>query len=132
MEHQSNLKKPSLRAILAYYLGVWQIAIVLLIGAIDCAILAIYYQLHEDESHLAYVLLPFLFIFMIFLWYKIETEWYPHPPEGSLITRKEFLTQPGGYFDHPIRFLIGFGWGIGMWVGFLGLTVITIFTVLGI
>jgi hypothetical protein len=46
------------------------------------------------------------------LWFNIEAELFPSPPEGTSQSRKAYLTQPGGYFDDPIRVLISIGWGI--------------------
>lgn len=97
------------RAVLTYYLGQGTIPVAIIFLIIAAFIHAYWNETHRDYDE-AFVYLTMLVVFVVMLrfWFWLETDLFPHAPEGSKISRKAYLTQPQGYFDKRIRFAIWF------------------------
>jgi hypothetical protein len=97
--------------------------------SIDFAALSVFFQLHgESQSVIDYAILSIGCIVLLVLWVNIEADLFPSPPAGTNLSRKAYLTQPGGYFDDPIRFAIGVAWGIPMVIASIVGTWLTLLT----
>jgi hypothetical protein len=98
--------------VLAYYLARWAVPTALLIMALDGLVLAYWYNSQGDYENAWRHSLMLLGLVIIPLWFWLEKDLFPQAPEESDLSRKAFLTRSGGYFDHPLRFLLWFVGGV--------------------
>ncbi len=100
---------PRRRAMLGYYLGRWTIPIGLGFLIFAAFVHAYWYEARGNfDTAFGYLAAMFICLVMLRLWFWLEDDIIPQAPKESNISRKAFLTQPGGYFENPRRFLI---WG---------------------
>lgn len=98
---------PRRRAALGYYLGRWTVPIGLGFLIFAAFIHAYWYEARGNyDTAFGYLAAMFIFLVMLRLWFWFEGDIIPRPPKESSLSRKAFLTQPGGYFEKPLQFLI--------------------------
>lgn len=107
-DRQRKTRWYSRRALLAYYLARWAGTVFVLIMALDGLVLAYWYSSQGDYENARRYSVMLLALLWIPLWFWLEKDLFPQAPEESSLSRKAFLTQPGGYFHHPLRFLLSF------------------------
>jgi hypothetical protein len=132
MDYPSDFLKASKRAWIAYYLARWEITIFFIVAIINCAVLSLFYHLQGDaQVAINWALLSIVCLVLLILWFNIKAEWFPSPPEGANQSRKDYLTQPGGYFDDPIRFFFWVGWGIPLLLLAIAMSWLTMMRIVG-
>ncbi|MFW9916907.1 MAG: hypothetical protein ACFFGZ_14975 [Candidatus Thorarchaeota archaeon] len=98
---------PRQRAVLGYYLGRWTIPIGLGFFIFAAFVHAYSYEARGNyDTAFGYLAAMFTCLVMLRLWFWFEGDLIPQPPKDSNLSRKAFLTQPGGYFENPRRFLV--------------------------
>lgn len=132
MDYVRESPKASYKARIAYYLARGATTLFLVVGIINWAILSFFYHLQGDgQAAIDWALLSIVCLVLLILWFNIEAELFPSPPEGTSQSRKDYLTQPGGYFDHPIRVLISVGWLLPLVLLTIAMTWLTMMRILG-
>jgi hypothetical protein len=132
MDHPNSSLRASNRARIAYYLARGEITLLFVVSIINWTALSLFYHLQGDsQAVIDCAILSIGCIVLLILWFNIEAEWFPSPPEGTNQSRKDYLTQPGGYFDDPIRFLFWVGWGIPLLLLTIAMTWLTMMRILG-
>ena len=101
------------RAILAYYSAIWAAPICFTIISCLGFILGLWYMDQGDSENARRYGIMIIGLIAVPVWLWAWLGYFPKPPEDSEMLRRDYLSQPGGYFTDPVRQLIWFSGGCG-------------------
>lgn len=109
-EHSGMPQWRAYRNALTYYSARYCITANLLWSGLNAFIVMVYFAVQGEIRDVGlYLIIIIGCCVIIGLWEWVQKDLYPYPPEDSALSRRAYLSQARGYFDHPLPFLVWFG-----------------------
>ncbi len=84
------------RAVFAYYSAIWAAPIFFTLMSFGGLTLSLWYRDQGDSENARRYATTLIGLIIVPVWLWGWLGYFPQPPEGSGMSRKEYVTQPGG------------------------------------